>query len=162
MGRPKIPLEIRFWNNVNKEGPVHPLLGTRCWLWLGYKDKDGYGETSIERKSKRAHHAAFFLMHGHFPSPQGLHRCDNPPCVNPDHIFEGGALENNTDCWNKGRAKRAKGEKHGGAKLTAENIKQIRNLYATGGITHKLLAHQFNATEKNIQQIITRKRWRHL
>lgn len=94
------PAEERFWGNVDRSGD--------CWLWTGGKDKDGYGKfrvsTSGPGAQTRAHRFSYELHHG--PLADGLmvcHSCDNPPCVRPEHLFPGTALQNRNDAVAKGR-----------------------------------------------------------
>jgi HNH endonuclease len=75
-----------------------------CWVWTGRVNHKGYGKTSWQGKDKRVHR--IFYEHHHGPIPEGLqvcHRCDNPPCCNPDHLFAGTALDNEWDKIAKGR-----------------------------------------------------------
>jgi hypothetical protein len=89
----------RFWAKATRGG---------CWLWQGYRDRDGYGHHHYNGRRWRAHRLAWTLARG--PIPGGLyvcHRCDNPPCVNPAHLELGTQKENIGDCLAKGRFKRA-------------------------------------------------------
>lgn len=96
-------IEERFWSKVNKNGPVPPhcpKLG-RCWVWIGSKNKAGYGQFSVLGKQTRAHH---YLISEKPKSGQiAMHKCDNPPCVNPLHIRVGTQSDNMQDCKSKGR-----------------------------------------------------------
>lgn len=97
---------IRFWAKVNKNGPVHPVLGTRCWLWTGASDRNGYGRfrVSAARPTVLSHRFAFELGVGPIPDDMGAcHRCDHPPCVNPAHLFLGTQFDNMADAGQKGR-----------------------------------------------------------
>lgn len=79
--------EQRFWPKVNPCGPVHPTLGTECWLWVGSRDGAGYGHFGLDRRVEKAHRVAYELRVG--PIPKGLaldHLCRNTSCVNPTHL----------------------------------------------------------------------------
>ncbi len=99
---PLAPAE-RFWSRVDR-------TADGCWTWTGNVDKEGYGRFTDERVKKspiRAHRYAWMLDHGAMP-PTGLlicHRCDNPPCVRPDHLFVGTTQTNIADKLAKGRAR---------------------------------------------------------
>jgi hypothetical protein len=105
MGK-RIPLEDRFWTKVDKCGPVPehvPELGP-CWLWMASRFAGGYGRIDVNKHSKVAHRVAWGLVKGDIPDGLlALHRCDNPPCVNPDHLFLGTHKDNTQDALSKGR-----------------------------------------------------------
>jgi hypothetical protein len=97
---------IRFWKKVDKNGPIHPVLGTACWVWTGYKMPFGHGQLTISKDEScvLTHRFSWELHHG--PIPEGIkvcHRCDNPPCVRPDHLFLGTQKDNIQDAIKKGR-----------------------------------------------------------
>lgn len=97
----KVPLEERFWSKVNKSGP------NGCWLWTGAND-GGYGQIWVNGRNEKAHRIAWLLTHGVIPEGKmACHTCDNPPCVNPAHIFWGTMSDNILDAVNKGRHKPA-------------------------------------------------------
>lgn len=100
------PVEERFWSLVSVGPP------DVCWEWLGYKTKKGYGQLPVMHPHRRAHRMAFELSGGRLkPGEVVLHRCDNPPCCNPRHLFAGTQLDNVRDRQSKGR--QAKGESSG-------------------------------------------------
>jgi hypothetical protein len=134
------PTEERFWSMVEKtEG---------CWNWTGYKTNRGYGGFSIGGGSKSAHRTAWFLYHGSWP-PKNLcvcHHCDNPLCVRKEHLFLGTLKDNTQDCIRKGRD-RFRGERNGRAKLSEQNVHDIRTLledplYSQTEIARKYSVHQ--------------------
>lgn len=90
------PLAPRFWAKVDKSDV------DGCWIWTAGKDGKGYGRVGFEARTKAAHHAAWFLEHGYWPT-YIEHVCDNPPCVRVDHLREGSPATNSADMANKGR-----------------------------------------------------------
>jgi hypothetical protein len=155
-GRPEYdlrgPLAVRFARSVPVASPDD------CWEWTGHRDKDGYGRIgSGGKRSKplRATRVQWELTHGE-PIPDGLwvlHRCDNPPCVNPAHLFLGSVGDNQRDAAQKGRLP---GRKHGVRaqyKLTNE---QIAAIVAAGnpwrGSRH-VLAQQYGVSYQHIRAI---------
>lgn len=92
-----IPWQQRFWPRVNKT--------SACWEWTGALSLDGYGTVRVSRgKNVRAHRAAYLLEHGSIPEGMNiLHKCDNPKCVKPEHLFAGTQADNVHDMISKGR-----------------------------------------------------------
>lgn len=149
-------LEDRFWNRVEK-------TDDGCWLWNGSRTERGYGRIGgSDKKVLLAHRLSWKI---HFGEPRGLcvlHRCDNPPCVNPDHLFLGTVLENNEDMREKGRGTRPpyhSGESHPRAKLTLEEVLQIRSSYSPRKVTRSQLADRFGVSEGTIKAILSRRNW---
>jgi hypothetical protein len=94
----------RFWSHVDKSGTHGSWNGTPCWTWTFGTQEDGYGCTKIQRKNLLAHRAAYAITYGEPQSGmQVLHRCDNPPCCNPVHLFVGTHTDNMRDMVSKGR-----------------------------------------------------------
>ena len=88
------------------ESKCEPEPTSGCWLWTGAVDGDGYGVLYNSGDDRKTHRISWMIRFG--PIPKGmsvLHKCDNPPCVNPDHLFLGTALDNMHDAMKKGRAK---------------------------------------------------------
>jgi hypothetical protein len=134
-----------------------------CWGWTGARISTGYGAIRVAGAAVLAHRAAYAVAYG--PIPDGahvLHRCDNPPCTNPGHLFLGTHAENMRDMFAKGRRAAATGERVGSAKLTADAVRAIRDRYAAGGPTQAMLAHEFGVNDSVICRVISRKTWAHL
>ena len=114
--RPEIttPIANRIANKTDKKGPLHPVLGTSCWLWTGAKFQNtGYGQIQIEGSPKRVHRVVWEMVKG--PIPIGLlvlHKCDVRHCINPSHLFIGDQQANVDDMAAKGRKKVSFGERH--------------------------------------------------
>ena len=160
------PLEERFWEKIDKRGPVHPYspeLGP-CWLWKAYRDEKGYGqicEGSTSKKMLKAHRVSYKIHNG--PIPVGLkvrHSCDNPPCINPVHLLCGTDQDNMDDKVERGR--QARGEKNGWAKLTEEQVTEIRRDYVYGSSTYGMpaLGWKYSVHPSTIGYIINRKNWK--
>lgn len=147
-----IPPEERFWTFVDKSGD--------CWNWTALKNDQGYGKFVIRNKQIFAHRFSYQLANGVIP--EGLfvcHHCDNPSCVRPSHLFVGTIQDNTADCVAKGR--NSKGEKHTSAKLTENDVRQIRSEYASG-VSGVSLAKRYKICTPTISNIIHRKSWKHI
>lgn len=148
-------MEERFWLKVDKRG------ANDCWEWQAGKDWDGYGIFSIHGKSPKAHRIAWELSNG-CTIPEGLvmmHTCDNPSCCNPAHLALGTNADNIHDAQEKGRLRGPRGEKQWHSKLTVENVREIRRLYATGEYTHETLATMFDVGRRAIGRVISGVNW---
>lgn len=120
----------------------------------------GYGRRKRNGRFWLAHRISFSSLVGEIP--QGmlvLHRCDNPACINPAHLFLGTNLDNNKDRDNKGRTH--KGESHRRAKLTVEKILSIRSRHLSGE-SMESIAEDFNVCGTTIGKIIRKERWKHV
>jgi HNH endonuclease len=136
-----------------------PEPNSGCWLWLGHINPDGYGNgwDSALKRTALAHRMVYRILVGPIPAGKKLlHSCDNPCCVNPEHMTVGTTADNNADCKAKGR--NARGERHGSNKLSMEQVLAIRE--ATG--TQRAIAARFNVHYVTVHQIKSRKRWKHL
>jgi len=105
-----------FWARVDQSGGADA-----CWPWTGgrFKRRGGYGRVTLNKKDAYSHRVAFALANLRTPSQCVLHKCDNPPCCNPSHLFEGTQADNVADCVAKGRT--ARGDKSG-ARLHPESV----------------------------------------
>lgn len=134
-----------------------------CWNWTASK-RAGYGAFGIDGRTQRAHRVAYQLYVEEIPAGLCcLHRCDNRGCVNPDHLFLGTYTDNNRDCENKGRRPRidTSGEKHGKAKLTEDDVRTIRTMYANGA-RQVDLARKFGVSQSAIYHIVHRCNWKNI
>lgn len=153
------PLSKKFWEKVEKTGG--------CWLWVGAKNPGGYGTIKIESSGDihtiLTHRVSWEFHFG--PIPDGMlvcHHCDNPPCVNPEHLFLGTDADNAQDMIKKGRKVTKRGEQNNKAKFTTQQILDIRELWAGGGITKRDIADSYNVSDVAICNIINRKVWKHV
>jgi hypothetical protein len=159
--RPRRPLEERFWEKVNKRGPVpqhRPELGP-CWPWTGCLSPrgNGYGYIGDGNRSRRASQVSWELHFGPIPEgQQACHHCDNKPCVRPEHLFLGTWRQNMADMRSKER--HARGEAMGAARLTAAQVLEIRA--AVG--PQSVLASRYGVSQATISDIKCRRTWKHL
>jgi hypothetical protein len=144
------PLEVRFWEKV-KTTEV-------CWLWTGRLDKNGYGDIrDEERRRIRAHRVSWELHFGPIPAELCvLHKCDNPACVRPDHLFLGTPADNMKDMAQKGRS--TFGERQPKAKLVEADVLEIRAL-AAQGVSRASIAKQFLIAVSHVARIVNRDVW---
>ena len=149
---PETP-ETRFWDNA--------VVDKGCWEWLGQHDRDGYGVSTLDGYPIQAHRLAWVLLRGEIPS--GLcvcHSCDNPGCVNPDHLFLGTIADNNADMIAKGRDKYLRGESHPSSVLSEGDIGKIRALYPSH--SYKAIGEMFGVSSRTIAKIVKRQAWSHV
>lgn len=146
------------WKYVDKRGP------NDCWPWTAARRRRGYGAFTVARKNLVAHRVAFQAATGIDPADKLVcHSCDNPPCCNPAHLFLGTATENVHDMLAKGRANPPRGENHHGAKLTEEEVREIRRRRAAG---EKLidLAKEFGVADSRLSVLVNHpeRNWSHV
>lgn len=132
-----------------------------CWNWAGAKKRKGYGAMKLSGDSVSAHRIAYFLSEGAIP--EGLyvcHRCDNPACVNPSHLFLGTPLQNTQDMHSKGRQRYVgqKGRRNPRAELSEKQVKKIIGLIAKGH-TNKAIAQRFGVSHSTVSLIRLGKSW---
>jgi hypothetical protein len=148
-------LLLRFWSNVEKTAD--------CWRWTGGVFSNGYGQFRLGRKKARAHRAAYELLVGNIPKDKIVcHRCDNPVCVNPEHLFLGTHADNARDRDEKGRGGFVQpapmpGEKNPSARLTAEDVLAIRAAWPR--TTQAVLAKQYGVAPTTISAVVRRETW---
>lgn len=146
--------ETRFW------GWVVQGADSECWGWTGSLTEKGYACLTIDRKRQVGSRFSWELHNG--PIPAGLiicHRCDNPPCTKPEHLFLGTKSENAADRDLKGRA--ARGERSARTKFVTQDVLDIRARHAAGESASGL-ARDYDVRLYSIQQIVHRKTWKHV
>jgi len=128
-----------------------------CVEWDGYFDKDGYGLSQYDGKLWRVTRLEWTRKIGSIPDGMYvLHRCDNPPCFEIAHLFLGTQADNMRDKVSKGR--QSYGESHGRSVLSSDQVKKIRELWATGRFFQRDLARDFGVTQPHISDIIHNKK----
>lgn len=129
-----------------------------CWYWIGYTDVDGYGRISLNNISTVASRVSFIIHNGDPGTLYVCHSCDNPTCVNPDHLYAATQKQNVADCFSRGRGNRNKGETHGGAALALSDVIAIRA--NVDGLTQKQLGEKYGVGQTTISRINIGKTWR--
>ncbi len=145
-GYPPTPLHERFdakYIAVGSDG---------CWPWTSSVNCNGYGKISVSRSTwTLAHRVSWELHHGAIPDGMFVcHHCDNPLCVNPDHLFLGSHEDNMRDMVEKGRS--LSGERHNMAKLTNEQVTDIRSL--AGAMPQAAIGARFGVSQGHISRLL--------
>lgn len=144
-----------------------------CWEWTGCKQKPHpanprslpYGSFAVNRRAVRAHRVSYQFFNGHIPEGmQCLHRCDNPSCVNPAHLFIGDQAENMRDMGDKGRRVSAPqpGSRNPMARLSTEDVIDIFEAYHLRGELQRVIAARYGIRQHTVQRIAQGGRWAHL
>lgn len=151
----------RFWNRVDKTGD--------CWNWMGSLNLSGYGQVKLLRKAKMCHRITFEVTFG--PIPEGMqvcHRCDNPRCVRPEHLFLGTPKNNVDDCISKNRRRykhgsvpKRKGEFNGRAKLIESVVDELRKRTWNYGDKAKE-ARRLGISASTINWVLSGRTWSHI
>lgn len=149
-----------FWDKVDKTSDAKG-----CWIWSGYRQKFGYGwiyrGDGLKSRGVLAHRYAWQLLVG--PVPEGkfvLHHCDNPPCVNPAHLYVGSCQENSSDMAIRGRSTR--GERSWSAKLTEMQVIEILKRKPKKHSEISAYAERYGVKPCTIRDIVARKIWKHV
>jgi len=151
---------LRFWGHVNRANRGID----ECWPWDAGAKREGHGEFRISKDPPLkvpAHRLAWIFANGDELTSADViaHRCDNPPCCNPLHLFKTDHLGNRMDCVRKER--QAKGEANGRARLTEDDVRTIRAL-STAGHSSVSLGQMYGVHQSTIAAIVTGKTWRHV
>ena len=149
----RTPAVERFWAKVDK--------ASGCWWWTAYRNQWGYGVFGFHaRKHSLAHRVAWEFTNGAIPDGLlVLHRCDNPACVNPDHLFLGTNQDNMDDMYKKGRQRHIRGEDRTDAKLTEKSVRDVRRRQKEGNVTHRQLATEYGVSRSTVSMAVRGDTW---
>jgi len=136
--------DLRFWQKVDKSRGFGPKED--CWRWTGRVEGRGYGEFKIKGRYYKAHRVALFGFDDLANPLFACHRCDNPRCVNPSHLFPGESVDNVRDMHAKGRAPSKRNRRY----LTREQVREIR----CSGISGALGAIKYGVSRRTIAGIL--------
>ena len=161
-------IKLRFWNKIEVVG--------ECWEWTAWRFPQGYGGITIGGRTVRANRLAYILTHGEVPNGLWvLHKCNNYPCINPDHLYAGTSSQNAIDRENSPMS--LKGDRNGSrlhpdsrpwgikvntVKLTPEQVLEIRNSYKFGEITANMLGDKYGLSSSNVIRIVKGKSWKRI
>jgi DNA-binding XRE family transcriptional regulator len=136
-----------------------------CLLWQGATTAAGYGTIRVDGDNRYTHRVMYEAHHGPLPDkkPNVCHTCDRPACVNPDHLWAGDDADNMQDASERGRfpdeRPEYRGESHHDAKLSEDDVVEIRELYASDGYTQSRLAEQFDINQTEVGFIVRGEYW---
>lgn len=138
---------------------------TGCWEWQQSKNHDGYGTITVNGKTKLAHRISYEIVIGNIPPNKLIcHDCDNPACINPEHLFVGMQFDNMQDCAKKNRTNPPivsfPGELNPRHKLNNKKVKKIKSLF--GKMTQQRIADLFNVSQSQVNNILRGKEWKDL
>lgn len=160
MGRHDRTIDQRMTEKIDRRG------ANDCWPWIGSVNQGGYGRIKVTGRVEAAHRVAFRLAHGAIAD--GLlvcHRCDNPRCCNPAHLFLGTDRDNAQDRARKGRGNQGRQSVNAGvlnraAKLDDDAVRTIRRMRADTGATHRAIATAFGVSPRTVGEILSGAHWR--
>lgn len=134
---------------------IKMLSKDECWPWVGSCHKFGYGEFRHKNNFFRSHRVSVSIFHGvdYDLIINANHICDNPNCVNPNHLYSGNQQQNLVDA--------AKRKRTGGIKLSVSDVQEIKNLLSKKE-THKSIASKYNVCEAAISHISSNRNWSHV
>lgn len=152
----RVPLEKereRFLSRVDMKSD------SDCWLWTGRTNPDGYGQFDCQNTAIASHRYMWSILNGEIPSDMVIcHKCDNPPCCNPQHLFMGTVQDNVRDRDTKGRQANHSGTKNGRAVLSEAEVLRVRAL-RDSGVTYKGIAREMGVSEGCINHILNGRHW---
>lgn len=140
-------------------------LKTGCWEFQKIKKRKNYGEIHYKGRVFKAHRLSYMLKHNNFNIPSTTkicHICDNPTCLNPDHLFAGTQRENIYDMEAKGRSNHVKGIENGNSKLNEKQVIKIRNEYSLRKISQQKLGEKYGTSSSMVGEIVRGNFWKHV
>lgn len=163
----KVTAAERFWRRVAVAGPDD------CWPWIPDRGKGNYGGFWLNGTNRKAHRVSWEFTHGELPvGVDVLHKCDNPPCCNPAHLFIGTDADNVADKCSKNRQakgdrngsythpeKRPRGERHGRVNVDHSQAQAIRERWETGEASKSQIARENGISRPQVLKIIERRHW---
>ena len=153
--RPRQTIVTAFWQRFRVDAT------SGCWEWVGTRGAHGYGLVALDGRRFLAHRVSYRLHFGDLPSGAHVcHRCDNPACVNPDHLFLGDMRSNHADKVSKGR--QARGDGHGNAVLSTADVVAMRDRFAAHEASQRVLAHEYGVSPSHVSNIVNREAWKHV
>jgi hypothetical protein len=158
--------EEKFWAKVASSNFDDPY---KCWKWTAARNNKGYGMCWCDGRLILAHRASYLFHLGEIPNGMFvLHKCDVPNCVNPTHLFLGNQFDNMRDMSRKGRQflqrnpeRSIKGINHPRAKITEDEVLEIRRRYRDGGCQRDI-GREFGLGKTTVAHIVNKRTWRHL
>lgn len=144
-------VEDWFWSHVDRGEPGE------CWRWQSSTSESGHGRFHFY-----AHRFALLLQGEDIEGSLVCHRCDNPWCVNPDHLYVGTCSDNLKDMYERGQRDTPQGEEHPNAYLSEEDVREIQRRYADGGVTQGDLASEYGVHQTTVSRIVKGSMWPHL
>ncbi|HBD95461.1 MAG TPA: hypothetical protein DC057_14930 [Spirochaetia bacterium] len=135
-----------------------------CWEWQG-TTKNKYGELDYKGKKFKAHRLSYMLKNNNFHISSKIkicHTCDNPKCINPNHLFAGTQRDNIYDMENKNRSVHLKGSQNGNSKVTERQVVEIRNKYSTNKFSQRELGEKYGLSSSMVGEIIRGNFWKHI
>ena len=162
---------VRFWSKVDVRGPDD------CWPYTDRPDAYGYGKFNLGGKIVKAHRLARALAGRPLADGEiARHSCDNRPCCNPNHVLGGSHVQNTRDMLDRGRRIQGRtlrphrlprllalaGERNSHARLTADQVREIRRRWEAGGVSQAALAAEYGVGTSAISRLILRAAWAHV